>query len=156
MRLYLRQRFFSWFDSYDIYDEYGQVAYTVHGQLAWGKLLQIHDRNDVHIGTLRQVLFTRLPRFELSTCGRTIGRITREFSFLRPRFSLDCNGWRVEGNWTEWDYRILDASGTFVASVQKELFHMTDHYVMDIASPADALTVLLVVLAIDAEKATRN
>ena len=31
MRLYFKQRFFSWFDSYDIYDEAGNVVYTVEG-----------------------------------------------------------------------------------------------------------------------------
>ena len=29
MKLYFKQRFFSWFDSYDIYHEDGSVAYTV-------------------------------------------------------------------------------------------------------------------------------
>lgn len=36
MRLWFKQRFFSWFDSYDIYDEDGNTVYTVEGQLAWG------------------------------------------------------------------------------------------------------------------------
>ena len=29
MRLLFKQRFLSWFDSYDIYDEEGRTAYTV-------------------------------------------------------------------------------------------------------------------------------
>ena len=29
MRLLFKQRFLSWFDSYDIYDEAGRTAYTV-------------------------------------------------------------------------------------------------------------------------------
>lgn len=36
MKLYFKQRFFSWFDSYDIYHEDGSVAYTVEGKLSWG------------------------------------------------------------------------------------------------------------------------
>ena len=32
MKLYFKQRFFSWFDSYDIYYEDGSVAYTVEGR----------------------------------------------------------------------------------------------------------------------------
>ena len=31
MKLLFKQRFFSWFDSYDIYYEDGDVAYTVEG-----------------------------------------------------------------------------------------------------------------------------
>ena len=56
----------------------------------------------------------------------------------------------------EWDYNITDASGQRIASVSKELFHLTDTYVLDIADPADALYVLMMVLAIDAEKCSRN
>ena len=35
MRLLFKQRLFSWFDSYDIYDEAGNTVYTVEGTLAW-------------------------------------------------------------------------------------------------------------------------
>ena len=31
MKLLFKQRFFSWFDSYDIYDETGTAVYTVEG-----------------------------------------------------------------------------------------------------------------------------
>lgn len=44
MKLYFKQRFFSWFDSYDIYDyDTGDVVYTVERQLAWGHCLHILD-----------------------------------------------------------------------------------------------------------------
>ena len=33
MKLLFRQRFFSWLDSYDIFDEYGNTAYQVEGRL---------------------------------------------------------------------------------------------------------------------------
>lgn len=36
MRLLFKQRLFSWFDSYDIFDENNNVVFTVKGQLAWG------------------------------------------------------------------------------------------------------------------------
>ena len=31
MRMYFKQRMFSWFDSYDIYDEQGHALYVVKG-----------------------------------------------------------------------------------------------------------------------------
>ena len=39
MKLYFKQRMFSWFDSYDIYhmDENGAVAFTVEGKLSNNK-----------------------------------------------------------------------------------------------------------------------
>ena len=35
MRMYFKQRLFSWFDSYDIFDEEGNTLYVVKGQLSW-------------------------------------------------------------------------------------------------------------------------
>lgn len=43
MILRFKQRFFSWFDSYDIYDENGNTVYVVKGQLSWGHCLKIFD-----------------------------------------------------------------------------------------------------------------
>lgn len=40
MQLLFKQRLFSWFDSYDIYDESGNTVYTVKGKLSWGHLLK--------------------------------------------------------------------------------------------------------------------
>ena len=56
----------------------------------------------------------------------------------------------------EWDYSILDRGSNLVATVSKELFHMTDTYVIDVRDPDDALDALMFVLAIDAEKCSRN
>ena len=43
-----------------------------------------------------------------------------------------------------------------IARVSKELFHMTDTYVIDVQDPGNALDALMFVLAIDAEKCSRN
>lgn len=50
MKLLFKQRFFSWFDSYDIYNEDGQVIYQVEGKLSWGHKLVIYDANGNEVG----------------------------------------------------------------------------------------------------------
>ena len=156
MKLLFKERMFSWFDSYDVYDEAGNTLFSVEGQLSWGKRLEISDASGVHVGTLKQRVLTFLPTFELYIGDRFIGSIHKEFSFFTPSFNIDCNGWHVDGDWLEWDYTIYDASGAVVATVSKELFNWTDTYVLDVKDPADAVTVLMLTLAIDAEKESRN
>ena len=41
MKLLFKQRAFTWFDSYDIYDENENTVYVVKGQLSWGHCLKI-------------------------------------------------------------------------------------------------------------------
>lgn len=156
MKLLFKQRFFSWFDSYDIFDEAGNTVYTVEGKLSWGHCLHILDRAGRHVGTVQQKVLTFLPRFELYENDVLIGTLQKELTFFKPRYDLDCNGWSIEGNFFEWDYTVYDRSGRAAATVSKELFNWTDTYSIDVADPADALHALMVVLAIDAEKCSRN
>ncbi len=156
MKLLFKQRLFSWFDSYDIYNQNGDVIYTVKGQLSFGHCLNIYDAVGNQIGTVKEKILTFLPKFEIYTENRYLGCISKEFSFFKPRFNIDYNGWQTEGDFFEWDYRITDERGTLIATVSKELFNFTDTYSLDIVEPQNALGVLLLVLAIDAEKCSRN
>lgn len=156
MKLLFKQRFFSWFDSYDIYDEAGSTVYTVKGQLSWGHCLKIYDAAGREIGTVKERILTLLPKFEMYLGQQYLGCISREFTFFRPKYTIDCNGWQVEGDFLEWDYRILDSSGAWIATISKELLNWTDTYTLNIPNPQNALAVLMLVLAIDAEKCSRK
>ena len=156
MKLLFKQRFFSWFDSYDIYDEDGNTFYTVEGQLAWGHCMKIFDARGYELGMIQEKLFTFLPKFEIYLDGSYAGCISKEFTFFKPVFDIDYNGWHIEGDFFEWDYNILDSTGGCIATVSKELFKWTDTYVINVNDPQDALGALLLVLAIDAEKCSRN
>lgn len=156
MKLLFKQRLFSWFDSYDIYDESGGTVYTVKGQLSWGHCLKIFDSSGREAGTVKERVLTLLPKFELYIDGAYAGCISKEFTFFRPRYHISCNGWYIEGDFFEWDYRVLDPSGRCVATISKELFRLTDTYVIDVNDPQDALCALMLVLAIDAEKCSRR
>ena len=156
MKLLFKQRFFSWFDSYDIYDETGAVLYTVKGQLSWGHCLKIYDAWDREIGTVKERVLTFLPKFEMYLADRYVGCISKELSFFLPKYHIDCNGWHVDGDLFEWDYQIIDSAGRPIANITKELLNWTDTYVIDVYDPQNALCALMLVLAIDAEKCSRK
>ena len=156
MKLLFKQRLFSWFDSYDIYDEAGNTIYVVKGELSWGHLLRIYDAAGNDLGMIKEKVLTWLPKFEMYLGDRYIGCISKEFSFFKPRYIIDCNGWQINGDWLEWDYTIRNAAGQSVATVSKEIWNWTDTYTIDVSDPQDALCVLMMALAIDAEKCSRN
>ena len=54
MKMLFKQRLFSWFDSYDIYDESGNTLYTVKGQLSWGHCLKIFGASGEELVRLRK------------------------------------------------------------------------------------------------------
>lgn len=122
MKLLFKQRFFSWFDSYDIYDEQGNTVYTVQGRLSWGHCLEIHDAAGNHIGTVKEEVFTFLPRFRLYLNEQCVGEIRKEFILFKPSFKMDVNGWQIQGDFFEWDYEIMDGTGRRVATLSKAAF----------------------------------
>lgn len=156
MKLLFKQRFFSWLDSYDIYDENGKTLFTVKGQLSFGHCLKIYDANDIELATVRERILTFLPSFEMYLGDSYIGCIKKEFSLFRPRYNIDYKGWHIDGDFFEWDYNIVDNFGKCVATVSKQLLNFTDTYVIEVEDPSDALFALMLVIAIDAEKCSRK
>lgn len=157
MKLLFKQRLFSWLDSYDIYDEAGKPVYTVKGKFSWGHCLKIFDTAGNEVGSVKELPLTFLTsKFDLYLGQQYLGRIRKEFTFFKPRFTIDFNGWHIDGDWLEWDYRILDAHDRQIAAISKELFNWTDTYVINVLNPRDALCALMLVLAIDAEKCSRD
>ena len=71
MRLLIKQRVFSWTDSYDVYDENGNAKYFIKAEfLALGHQLHIYDQYNNEIGIIHQKLLTFLPAFEIEVGGR--------------------------------------------------------------------------------------
>lgn len=156
MKLLFKQKMFAWFDSYNIFDEDGETVYTVKGQFSWGRCLKIFNPQGEEIGMLKQKVFAMMPTYEMYRNGEYWGNIKRAFSPLKPKFKVACNGWEVDGNFIAWDYSVVNSNGGTVAKLSKELFHLTDTYSLDIVNPEDALGVLMIALAIDADKAARS
>ena len=114
MKLLMKQRVFSWTDTYDVYDEAGNKKYFVKAEL-----------------------------FRL------------EFTFFKPRYEIDYNGWRCEGDFLAWDYDVY-AGCSSVVHISKELFHWGDTYTINILNSEDEIPALMLVIAIDAANCTQG
>ena len=156
MKLYFKQRFLTWFDSYDIYNENGETEFRVEGELSWGHLLKIYDYYDNHVATIKERIMTLLPAYEIYKNDKLEGLIRKEFSFFKPYFMIEYREWEMEGDLLEWEYRIVNRHGREVARLSKEVFNLVDTNVIDVREDDDALDVLLVVLAIDIDKCRRK
>lgn len=150
MKLLIKQRVFSWTDSYDVYDEGGGIKYFVKAEfLALSHQLHVYDSSHREIGRINQRLISLLPAFDIEINGVTKGSIQKKFAFLHPRYDVDFNGWHVEGDFLGWDYEVLQGCSA-VMHISKEVLNWGDTYVLDFVDPKDELMGLLLVIAIDA------
>lgn len=85
MKLLFRQRFFSWFDSYDIYDEDGNTVYVVKGQLSWGHCLKIFDASGQELGTVKEKIHDLAARsLNCMRAAATLDVSARSCPFSNP------------------------------------------------------------------------
>lgn len=151
MKLRIRQRIFSWTDSYDVCDEYGDPRYEVKAEFfALGHQIHVYDKQTGReVGAIHQKLLTLLPQFEIVIDGQLCGTIRKELTLFRPHYQIDYRGWDVEGDFLGWDYRVM-AGRKQIMSISKELFNWSDTYVLEYDNPANEMPGLLLVIAIDA------
>ena len=157
MKLIFKQKMFSWFDSYNVFDEHRNKVFEVKGKLAWGHCQKIYDSHGDEVGMVKEKIVSITPQFNIYKRGKKIGQIKRKiFHLLGPGYDINFLGWKVNGNIIEWNYTIKDSHNDVVATISKELFNLTDTYVLNIRKPEDALYVLMFAIAMDAEKDSRK
>ena len=157
MELLIKQRVFSWTDSYDVYDETGTPKYYVKAEFfSFGHQIHIYDkRTGEELGSVHQKLFTLLPTFEIRRGGQTLGIIRKKFTLFSQNYLVDYLGWDVEGDFLGWDYRIFRGNSQ-IMSISKQWLTWGDTYRLVFSDPKDELTGLLLVIAIDAANCTHN
>lgn len=149
MKLYIKEKVFSWGDHFTVKDAEGQDKYLVRGEVfSWGRKLHVYDRFEREVAFIKQELFTWLPRYTVTVNGRDIAQIKKEFTFFRPRYTIEGLGWEIDGSFWEHDYQITK-NGLPIVTITKEWMTWGDTYELDIRNPADELIALAVVLTID-------
>lgn len=156
MKLYIKQKVFTWGDKFTVKDAAGQDRYYVEGEVfTWGKKLHVYDMIGSEVAFIEQQVPSFLPKYTVYVQGRQMAEIVKEFSFFAPRYRVDGPEWEVSGRVMFHDYEITQADRTIV-TISKEWMTWGDSYELDIANPNDEVLALAVVLIIDCVIAASN
>ena len=149
MRLYMKEKVFSWNERFTVKDENGWDKYFVEGEFfSLGKKLHLLNVHGEEVAFIQQRLFTLMPRFAVTVAGRELAEIRKEFTFFFQRYVIDGLGWEIDGDVWAHDY-VIRKNGRTIVRITKEWFTWGDSYVLDILDPADELVALAVVLTVD-------
>ncbi|MBQ6163125.1 MAG: LURP-one-related family protein [Clostridia bacterium] len=150
MKLYMKQKVFSWKDKFTIKNEYGEDCYFVEGQLiSLGKKLHIYDRNENEVAFVKQKVVALMPKFFVEIGGEDVAEITKKITLFKPKYVVNGLGWDVQGDMWSHNYTITQ-DGTPIVSIHKQWMSWGDAFELDIADGTDEVLALAVVLAIDA------
>lgn len=133
MKLYIKQKVFSLTSKFTVKDEDGNDRYFVEGEF-------FSLRGRLHI---------------MDAQGEEIAEIVKDFSFFRPKYSLENTSLRVEGDFWAHEYSLYDGDRN-IMNIHKEWFTWGDSYELDILDPDYELISLGIVLAIDTAMAAAN
>lgn len=149
MKLYIKQKVFSWGDKFTVKDEYGNDRYYVEGEIfTFGKKLHVYDMNGCEVAFIKQEVWSWMPKYHVFCGNRKIAEIKKEFTFLFPKYSIEGLGWEIEGSFMAHEYEITK-SGYPIVTISKEWMTWGDSYELNIKNPQDEIVALAVVLAID-------
>ncbi len=156
-QLLIKQKVFSWTDTYDVYDQSGNPKYFVKADFfSIGHRIRVFDKmSGREVGLIQEKILRIFKEFEITINGFPQGIIKKQFSILRPKYNVDYKGWRLEGDFLQWNYSVYEQS-RLVVHISKQLFRWGDTYVLDIANDADELPALMVAIAMDAARCSES
>ena len=156
MKLYIKEKVFSWGDKFTVKDEFGHDKYIVQGEvLSFGKKLHVYDLSGREVAFIKQELWSFLPKYYLFCSGSKVAEIRKEFTFLFPKYSVAGLGWEINGSFMAHDYEITK-NGYPIVSISKEWMTWGDSYELSISNPQDEIVALAVVLTIDCVMAAQS
>lgn len=158
MKVYMKQKVFSWGDKFSIYDASGKEVYYVQGEIfSFGKKLHIYGLDGRELAFIGQQLLTFLPKYTIYRGGCEVAEVIKEFTLFKQKYSVEGFGWQVEGDFWQHEYEITDGYRS-VVSVSKEWMTWGDSYEIEVKDGVDEINALATVLVIDSciEASQRN
>jgi len=150
MKLYFKQKAFSFKGKGTILDENGDDRYYFEGKVfSLGKKITITDLSGNEVAFIRQKVPSIRPRYFVEIGGEQVAAVVGKFKILKHEFTVEGPEWDVRGNFSGHDYSVVEGE-TAVASIHKQWFTWGDAFEIDIADPKNEIIVLGIVMAIDA------
>ena len=149
MKLYIKEKVFSWGDKFTVKDEAGRDKYFVEGEIfTWGKKLHVYDMAGNEVAFIKQEVWSFLPRYYVFCGDRMVAEIKKEFTLFFPRYTIEGLGWEIDGSFLEHEYQITQG-GRQIVTITKEWMTWGDSYELDISDPLYEIVALAVVITID-------
>ena len=152
MKLYIKQKVFSFVDRFTIKDVDGTDAYTAVGKfLTIGKKLNIYEGTNTDIapaGRIEQRLMSFTTRFGIIVRDKHVTDMVRKITMFSNDYRLENLPWHLDGDFFAHDYSLMDGQNT-IMTLSRKWFTWGDSYELDIADNQDPLLCLSIALAVD-------
>ena len=148
----IKEKFWSFSDSFSITDQEGRELFFVKGKaFSWGDKLSFQDPHGRELAFIDQKVFSWKPRYSIYINGQRFAEVVKEFSWFKKKFTLDVpgpNDYEINGSFWEHEFTFR-RQGQTVARVSKAYWGWTDTYGVDIIDGEDDISILCSCIVID-------
>lgn len=154
--LYMKQKVFSVGEKFTVTDEQGDVRYKVKGSvLKIPKEFRLQSVDGKLVAKMKKKIVAFFPTFYVDMAnGKTIV-IKKQFSFLRPKYSISIGDLQVNGDWWDMSFTVTNGKKQ-VAKINKKWISWGDSYAIQIRDTRYEDTIVALVVAIDYVKASEK
>ncbi len=148
----IKEKFWSWGNSFTITDQSGVPAFQVVGKVfSWGDDLSFQDPHGNQLARITQKLFSWKPRYQILMDDNVFAEVVKEWTWWKKKFTLDVpgpNDYTIDGSFWSHEFTFT-RQGRTVARISKKHFSWTDSYGIDIAEGEDVIAILCTCIVID-------
>lgn len=153
--LYIKQKIFSLGGKFTVKDENEQDVYYIEGSLMKiPKSYSVKNTDLDEVALITKKVFSFLPTFFVETVGQQMVTIKKEFTFFKPKYTINAIGIEVQGNWWDMNFEVLQ-KGEVIGVVDKKWFTWGDSYQIQVMNEEMESLIVALVVAIDCAKATQ-
>lgn len=151
MKLYIKQRVFTYKDKFDIRNSSNNVEYTVKGKIfALSKRFNISNSKGKKVAVIKKKIFSIFPQYKINIVDDRTYHLKRKFTFFKQKYRVKPLGWELKGDFINRNYEILNNKET-IMTFHKHWFKWGDSYELDIPNHNNALLSLCIAIAVDSE-----
>ena len=118
MKLYMKEKVFTFTDKFTVKDEFGEDKYFVQGEFL-STCLHILDRNGNEIANIYRKLFTLMPKFFIQINGQPTLELIKDFTFFSQSYHLEGTSISLAGDFMAHTYSLTDSNHTMM-NISKE------------------------------------
>lgn len=154
----IRQKFWSWGESFTILDQHGSLTYQVKGSVfKFFKEFTISDAQGTIVSQIKRNFSWFLPSYTVQLAGGQELVIQKEFTWFKDCYRIDNLGLEVLGDFLDMNFS-MTYQGQEVARISQEWFRLTSTYLVQVYDESYTDLAISLVIAIDhikAEEASR-
>jgi uncharacterized protein YxjI len=151
MKLYIKQRIFTFRDKFDVKDENKNVVFQVKSDFfSIPPTIRLFHAQGEELFVIKRKLISLLAKFRVYSKNEEVATISQKWSFMKKVFEVECKYGKLDliGNIFALNFQLM-LEGKLVASIQKALISFGDSYEIIIEEGYDPGLLTCIVIAID-------